>query len=202
MYYEWGGVASSQNGQYRFACLKDNQPAFFMSSNSGNSWSIVNSIVGVTDHYNPSMVACNSDCQYIAVIALLNEILLSSNSGNTWNTVTFGNPNFTTFENIYFGSAIAISSTGQYMTIVPGGSPIFISSNYGSSFEQATVSIPAEYMDIAMSSTGEIQIASSGVDDNDSQSKSIFVYFGSLDTNVYDTSSSSCVEFIAYRLIH
>ena len=170
LYYDWGGVASSQNGQYRFACLDDTQPALYMSSNSGNAWSIVTS-VGATDYFHPSMVACNSNCQYIAVIAFLNEILLSSNNGNSWNTISFGNPNFTTFENIYVGTAIAISSTGQYMTIVTGGGPIFISSNYGSSFEQATVSLSVAYSDIAMSSTGEIQIASSSVDENDSQSK-------------------------------
>ncbi len=61
------------------------------------------------------------------------------------------------------------------MSIVTSSGPIFISSNYGSSFEQASISFSVTYMDIAMSSTGEIQIASSGVDDNDSQSK--FVLF-------------------------
>ena len=175
LYYGWSGVASSQNGEYRLACLEDTQPALYISSNSGSTWSIVTSSMGMTKYYFPYQVACNNNCQYIFMIPYVNQVLVSSNYGKSWKLVTYGNPNFETGVGIYTANAVRASSSGQYVTLVTDIGPIFISSNYGSSFSQATTSLTENYMAVAMSSNGAIQLAGTGVnyynDDDANQSK-------------------------------
>ncbi len=162
LYYNWYGTAMSQNGQTRYAVTFYDPPSVYMSSDSGMTWNSITSPYVISYPYWYS-VTCNSDCQYVVITCDNNQLVISSNYGKSFKAITLGNPNNQPDDDYSAGFFvvidIAISSTGQYMTVVPNSGPIYISSNYGSSFSEVTSSTIGAYWCVAMSSSGQYQLA-------------------------------------------
>jgi photosystem II stability/assembly factor-like uncharacterized protein len=157
LFYDWYGVTSSQNGQYRIAIVSTYyDSAVYLSSNNGLTWTSLTSPFTAIPYASWLSAACNADCQYIALTTFSNQIAISSNYGITWKAISLGN-----IHNAFAVNAISISSTGQYITAVTNAGPIYVSSNYGNSFSIPSTTVKAAYWATAMSSDGVIQLATS-----------------------------------------
>ena len=174
LYYQWYGVASSQSGQYSIAVCTD-IPAVYMTTNYGETWESLTSPF-IAPFISFSAVACNSDCQYIALTCYENALVISSNYGVTWKQITFGS---STDDDNLVAVAVAISSTGQFMTVVGDPGPIFISSDYGTTFTKVN-GTHATFCTVSMSSNGQYQLAGSAqvsYGDDDPSGKSVISTF-------------------------
>jgi photosystem II stability/assembly factor-like uncharacterized protein len=156
LFYDWYGVASSQNGQYRLAVIYNSaDSSVFLTSNGGATWSSLTSPFAAIPKAIWVTAACNSDCQYMVLTTYSTQFAISSNYGKSWSAKTLNN-----IVGSFIVAAVSISSTGQYITAVTNLGAIYVSSNYGNSFTASSAPI-ATYWATAMSSDGQTQLASS-----------------------------------------
>ena len=136
-----------------------------LSTNGGSSFENVflDNIVYTTNLNNPMyslniiFVNISSSGQYMSVITgnngtsndHKNRLFLSSNYGSTWSKI----------DSIVSPSQIKMSTTGQYLTVYNDTS-IYVSSDYGNTFD-VIVNGGGDYKALGVSSTGQLQVASS-----------------------------------------
>ena len=174
----WVSVAVSSTGQYVVAASSDGSvDRLYNSSDYGATW--------VARGYGSSdwkQVAISATGQYQVGAASSLSVQISRDYGVTWVVPT-------TNGGALPWTGIAISSSGQYITAV--GTPIQVhqSSDYGVSFTLRSTNW--NWLCVAMSSTGQIQIGSSHAENN------IYV---STDYGVIWTSSNS-PRLIRYRSV-
>jgi hypothetical protein len=148
----WTGVAMSSDGVIQVAIVG----TVYISINSGNSWNVASGAVG------GGGLAISSDGKYIICI-IGDALYLSINTGGT-----FVNQVFTDAAGVRFGAGInaarrvGMSSTGQYITIPILGNKLYVSETFGTSLEWVLRSTVDNWQQVAVSSAGLIQIATTG----------------------------------------
>lgn len=146
----WSGVAMSSTSQYMAVSVIGG--SLYLSSNSGQSWSIVSSIP-TGSWKNISM---SSNGQYMIIgNNSAGYIYISNDFGITW-TVPTGTPINSSWPDV------TISSSGQYMTASNNTTGyIYYSSNYGIEWTAVTNMVTSSsWLNITMSSTGLYVLAS------------------------------------------
>ncbi len=157
-HYDWVDVAVSQDGQMTFTLAGHALYGFAsMSTDNGQTW--------LQTGYAPSAqstVACDAKCKHIITSHLNNNyISVTANYGKSWVIVTIGGNNLESPL-----PALAVSSNGKYMTAGMSGGFIYRSTNYGVSWH-STSSLKLKWNDIAMSDSGQYQVAVSSLSQYD-----------------------------------
>jgi hypothetical protein len=146
IFYSWLGVASSKSGQYRVAVTHSiYDVAIYMSSNYGATWEVAARGGWIN-------AACDSLCKNIVVTTAESTFTVSNDFGQSWALHTIGSSNFLAIV------GVAVSSNGDYMTLVSNTCPIYVSMNNGSSWT-TSASTTQNYWAVAMSDSGEVQVA-------------------------------------------
>ena len=146
-------IVSSSNGIYQIGYTN---PNIYMSSDSGNSWGILDlTSLNITSLNNISKhnIAINSTGQYITIIISNVGIIYSQDYGVSWTLLNINsnlNLNWT---------SVAMSTSGQYQTIVSNNDGIYYSYNYGVLWYNTTNYLTnILFHDVFMTSTGQFQI--------------------------------------------
>jgi len=119
-----GNFAMSSNGV--FYAYADQNSRFFLSSNSGASFSEVGAITNQVPGSYPISISSNGS---VILAPKGSGMFLSTNGGSTWSTIASALGSWS--------GGNAISSNGTYM-LVSSSSNAYISSNTGSTFTQIT----------------------------------------------------------------
>jgi hypothetical protein len=149
-----GCVAISASGQYMAICntfwsdANNSVNGIYVSSNYGQSWRQTNT----TSMY---AICMSSTGQYIyASSYAVNYAGYSTNYGQTWTAISGITPSTIGIQHI------ACSASGQYVTFTGNGTGIYYSSNYGQTFTRSASFTSAQCMCVAMTASGQYQVAS------------------------------------------
>ena len=140
-------ISMSADGKYQTACIPSNY--IYRSEDYGKNWNITDSISGVGGTKDWLSVAVSSEGKYQSACMRGDYIYTSEDYGQKWTSV--GNLDSWAF--------IAISSTAQYQTAGISGGDLYTSQDTGKTWNK-TLSIGAQLTSIAVSSSGQNQIAS------------------------------------------
>jgi hypothetical protein len=141
-----GKVAMSFSGQYM--CITNHSSGtlgVYVSSNYGLTWTRTNT--------NGMYVICMSATgQYVYTSPYTGTAYMSSDYGQTWSIMS-GIPSL-----IYL-QHISTNASGRYITITTNVNGFYYSSNYGLTFTKSASSTTAQCMSVAMTSSGQYQVA-------------------------------------------
>ena len=156
-HYDWVDVAMSQDGMTTFAIAGHSFYGFAsMSTNNGTSWLQTGYSVNYSAPSKFTSVACDATCKHIITSDELNSyISVTANYGKTWVIANIGGD---TDDGWYDLPALAVSSNGKYMTAGMRGHCIYRSTDYGARW-YVTDSLKLGWKDVAMSSSGQYQVA-------------------------------------------
>ena len=114
---KWTGVASSNTGNYLFACAYSS--GIYISKDYGTSWNLTSAPI-----ITWLGISCNSTGERIVAVTLFNYIYISNDYGITW--IRTSAP---------YGAwrAVTSNNTGQYITAVSSNDEgsIYVSNDYG-----------------------------------------------------------------------
>lgn len=151
----WDCVACSADGSVAYAVTYTQQEAY-LSTDSGETWTLIESIASGIADYSYVGCACSSNGS-VVYLCTLRGVLKSTDSGATWNVIVAEDLNGG--ETIH---SVATSADGSCVFIGTDNS-IFVSTNSGTSFAQASVAA-ADCYSIACSSDGSRALGVGGSD--------------------------------------
>ena len=148
-----GCVAISATGQYMAICnifwadANNSTNGIYISSNYGQSWTQTNT--------NQMYAICMSSTgQYLYASNYgAGSAYFSTNYGQTWGIIPGITPSSIGVQHI------ACSGSGQYVTITGNATGIYYSNNYAKTFIKSASFTTAQCMSVAMTATGQYQLA-------------------------------------------
>lgn len=142
-----GKVAMSFSGQYM--CITNNQNGIvgvYVSSNYGQTWTRTNT--------NGMYVICMSATgQYVYTAPYGGTAYMSSDYGQTWNVMSGIAPTSINPQHI------STNASGRYISVATNVNGFYYSSNYGVTFTKSGSATSAQCMSVAMTSSGQYQVA-------------------------------------------
>ena len=158
--YDWVDLVMSRDGQTTVALSGYSNNGFVaMSTNNGATWLQA----GYDSLRSYTSIACDATCQYMALTFGSSQFLVVSNDfGKTWRQMKIRQGTSWDGPSLL---PLAVSSSGQYMSIgqykadSSSTGIIFTSSDYGMNWKPAKDCPHQNWVSLAMSSSGKIQLA-------------------------------------------